>query len=381
MRKIVYFSGTRAEYGIMRSTLQQIEADSRFNLQVIATGMHVMEEFGRTIEIIKKDGFSVTELPVRFENDTDAARSLFMGNLIVKLTSALEKLQPDFLLLLGDRVETLAAAAAATYLSIPIAHVHGGDISCTKDNQARHAITKLAHLHFAASEQSAKRIRLLGEEKWRIFNTGSPSVAEIGAKARFSKKEVFNRYGFSNDKPLLVILQHPNEEKNAREEIATTLRAVNNFAAQILIIYPNADPGGRAIIEEIEKERKKENVRIEKNVDYGFYLSILKHADVLIGNSSSGLIEAPSFGLPVVNIGDRENGRERAANVIDVPTVQDEIADAIRKALSEEFKERIKNCTNPYEKVGTAKEIISKLADVTIDENLLKKRLVFENGN
>jgi len=377
MRRIAYVSGSRADYGLMRETLRRIDADDRLQLTVFATGMHLMEEFGNSIELIRQDGFSTQEIPLSFESDRPEATATFLGQLIVTLTQKFREERPDIIMLLGDRAEMLAAACVATYLNIPIAHIHGGDLSKTADEHARHAITKLAHLHFPATSLSAQRIRRMGEEEWRITVTGSPGVATIHDNETIPKAELYRTYDLSEEKPFLLMLQHPVDAESAGEEIDRTLDAIENIGMQTVVIYPNADAGGRAMIKRIEA-RNSQLVKTEKNVDYTTFLSLLANAAALVGNSSAGIIEAPSFKLPVVNIGRRQEGRERAINVIDCESKTTKIEKAIRKAISDSFKEEMKQCVNPYYHEDTFSRITEKLATTSLGRQLIEK--VFDDG-
>ncbi len=381
MRKILYVTGSRAEYGLMREALRRIVADPRLELHVAATGMHLMEKFGKSVELIKHDGFAVSELHATFEEDSAEGVASFLGAFITRFAAAARELEPDLLLLLGDRVEILGAAAAANYLNIPVVHIHGGDITRTADEVARHAITKLAHVHLAATEESAKRIRAMGEEPWRVHTIGSPGVASIKDKKLIGKGELCTRLGLDPEKPLLIVLQHPVSAGTAASDMSMTLDAVaesvSDSGAQVVVIYPNADAGGQAMIIEIEKRRAMPSFVIEKNLEYGTFLGLMAAADAMVGNSSAALIEAPSFGLPVVNIGEREAGRERARNAIDVPQEPDAIRKGIAKALSATFKESLAGMENQYFKEGTFERIIDALVKTEINDALLKKKLVW----
>jgi len=375
MRKILYISGTRADYGLMRNTLKHIRNKKGLQLKIIATGMHLMEDFGKTVSEIRRDGFDVSTIDATYLGDDRESMAAFVGKLIIKLTIEMQKNRPDMILLLGDRGEMLAAAIVGTYLSIPIAHLHGGEISGNVDDRVRHAITKLAHIHLPATEKSAKRIKAMGEESWRIHVVGAPGLEEIIGRKQPPKKEVFSKFSLDEKKPIIVVIQHPvtTEIEDAGRQMKTTLEAVSAFDANRVVIYPNADAGGRKMIKFIEEYSKRPGFTVYKSIEHSDFLTLLKYADVLVGNSSCGLIEAPSFHLPAVNIGTRQTGRERAKNVIDVGYSKGNIIKAIRLTISKEFRKKIRKCKNPYGDGKTAKKVVNVLMGLRLDDRLIQK--------
>lgn len=376
MRHIVYISGTRADYGLMRHTLLAIEKNPNLKLSVVATGMHLMFEFGKTIKEIKKDGFKVHKVEATYKKDDKASMAEFIGRFSLKLTQLFKKIKPDIILLLGDRAEMLAGAVVGTYFGIPVAHIHGGDVSSTVDESARHAITKLANIHFPATKGSANRILKMGENEKYIYVVGAPGLDEINTKS-FSKIYLKKKFGLDLTNPLLVVVQHPvsQEVKEAEMQMSKTMEAVKSLNLQTLVIYPNADAGWRRMIRTIEKYRKNPLVKIFKNINHKEFLSLMRYTSVMIGNSSSGIIEAPSFKLPAVNIGTRQEGRERSTNVIDVVYNKKEIKKAIRKALYDKnFREKVKKCKNPYGDGKAGIRIANILSKIKIDKKLLQKK-------
>lgn len=369
MRKILYVSGTRADYGIMRATLKRIKANPELELFIAATGMHLMPEFGETINTIKEDGFDIIKVISTFYGSASG----FLGQFIIEFTNVLKREQPDIVLLLGDRPEALGAACACTYLSIPIFHVHGGDLSSTADEHARHAITKLSHIHLAATEKSAERIRQMGEQDWRIKVVGSPGVASIKEQTLLTKKELEKQFCFDLRKPLLIVLQHPVTGEDSRLQMKETLKAIEKLRLQTIIIHPNADAGGWDMIKEIVKVGWRQHIRIRKSVNYQTFISLMSVASALIGNSSAGIIETPSFKLPTINIGNRERGRERSKNIIDCSHKASAIREAVEKALSKEFKKEMETCDNVYYNENTFELIEEKLTKITLRKNLLQK--------
>lgn len=387
-RKITYISGTRADYGLMVETLKKLKSDEDIELNIIATGMHLMDEFGNTVEEIKKEGFNVDEIKAIFKEDNESSMSEYVGNLIILLTEFFKNNKPDIILLLGDRGEMLAGAIVGTYLNIATAHIHGGDVSSTVDDYVRHAITKLSNIHLAASEQSLNRIIKMGEEKDKVFLVGAPGLDEVLSKDLISKEYLYNKYNLSEDKPIILIVQHPVslEINDSKKQIRNTLDSVaelndrDNGDFQVILVYPNSDAGGRAMIKAIEEFKASYsnhlNLKTYKNINHSDFLGLMNIADVMIGNSSSGLIEAPSFKLPVVNIGTRQYGRERAINVIDVDYDKKEIKDAISKSLNnEEFKESLKDLKNPYGDGKSSEKILNILKTIEINDDLLNKKM------
>lgn len=375
-RKILYISGTRADYGLMRSVLRSIYNHPDLSLDIVVTGMHLMEEFGNTLEEIKEDGFRYHIIDVQNENDTKEAMAIFIGKFIQKLVPVVHRLQPDIILVLGDRGEMLAGAIAGVYMSIPVAHIHGGEITTTADDYARHAITKLAQIHLPATEKSRHRIIQMGEDASRIFVVGAPGLDQILNEPLLSREELERKYQIDFSKPVLLVVQHPVtlEMDSAPEQIRETLEAVVSLQIQAIVIYPNADAGGRGMIEMIKKYEHIPFIRTYKSLNHKEYLSLLKNVDVLMGNSSSGIIEAPSFGIPVINIGSRQHGRQRSVNVIDVGYNRHDIIEGIDFALhNKEFRANNKNKTNPYGDGHSAEKIVEILSTISIDKLLLQK--------
>lgn len=368
IKKILYITGTRADYGLMHNTLELL--NENFQLEVVATGMHLMEEFGCSINEIKKDDFNLHIVNQTFLEDDEQSMSIFIGNLITDLTEVMTNINPDVVLLLGDRGEMLAGAIVASYLQIPIAHIHGGDISLTVDDKARHAITKLANIHFPATEKSALRIKQMGENPDNIYVVGAPGLDSIiKNKDNFDETYLKEKYGIKKD--FILVLQHPvsAENKESAFQISQTLDAVTSTSYQILVIYPNADAGGRAMINKINEY----DVDSYKNIPHDDFIGLLNIASILIGNSSSGIIESSSFKLPVINIGTRQQGREKASNVIDVDYNREEILEAIKYIESEEYSEILKNCDNPYGNGKSCENISNILKKIEITDKLLNK--------
>lgn len=380
-RKIAVITGTRADYGIFYHVLKEIEKHEDLDLKLIACGMHLCPEFGMTINEIEKDGFEVAD---KFEtilaSDTGAAMAKSIGLSIMSMAQSFERIKPDLVLILGDRGEMLGAATAAIHMNIPIAHIHGGEVTGTVDESVRHAITKLSHIHFPANEDSKQRILKLGEKEENIFVVGAPGLDYIKKTQYLSREEMLERFKLE-DGQIFLLTQHPvtTERDMVEWQMRETLDAVVELGHQTIVSYPNSDNGGREIIKVIEEYRAKYPfLKVFKNLSQVEYLSFLSLAEVMIGNSSSGIIEAPSFKLPVVNIGTRQDGRLRACNIIDIPYGKEAVKVGIKKAIDDEnFRNQLENCTNPYGDGNASGKIAQILSEIKLDRELIQKRITY----
>jgi len=383
MRRIAVVTGSRAEYGLLYWLMKEIQEDVDLELQLIVTGMHLAPEFGMTVKVIERDGFPIAErVEMLLSADSDAAVAISMGLGLIGLAKAYQRLQPELIVLLGDRFEIFAAAAAALPLAIPVAHIHGGEATeGAIDEYFRHAITKLSFLHFAATPRYRRRIIQMGEAPDRVFCYGAPGLDNIGRLPLLTAAALREELGLTTARRNLgVVTYHPETRgvEPAAEQINAVLTAVSGFDdIYWLFTLPNADQGGRELGRMIREylERRPEVGTLFASLGQLYYLSLLKNSLVMVGNSSSGLIEAPSFRLPVVNIGARQEGRERAANVIDVPrcTVA-AIAAGIGSARSAAFAASIETMENPYGHGDASGKIKEALKTVPLDKQLLKKR-------
>ncbi len=380
VKKICVVTGSRAEYGLIKPTLDAIEAHPFLELCLIVCGTHLLEDFGNTVGEIEKDGFKIYGRIMNiFPEDTGFSMARSVGVLTEELSKLVNKIQPDLLLALTDLGHALATSIIGTYMNIPVAHVHGGDVSGTADESVRHAITKLSHIHFPATKKSADRIIGMGEDKWRVHVVGAPGLDSALNSQLLSKDEIIKKYGLSDDDKFLLVIQHPvtTEVDQATIQIRETLDALVEIKHPVILVYPNSDAGGRRMIKTIKEYADRYPfIKTFKSIPHNEYLSLMRAAFVLVGNSSSGIIEAPSFHLPVVNIGTRQEGRERAKNIIDVVHKKEEIKKAIKKALyDEDFKKEVKKCRNPYGDGKTAERIVKILSSINIDRKLIQKRL------
>jgi len=378
--KICFITGTRADYGLMRHVLEKISKE--FELSLIVTGMHLSPEFGYTIDEIERDGFKIAQkVDMLLAGDTGGAMAKSLGLAITGITQALENIKPDMALVVGDRGETLAGAMAGAFLNIPVAHIHGGDQGddgAHIDDSIRHSVTKFAHIHLAATKLSAERLLKMGEEQWRIHIVGAPGLDDIYLQDFYSKREIEEKYGLNLSKPLILVIQHPvlTQLDKAEEQMRGTLEALKEIDEQTILIYPNADAGGREMIKVIQEYEDCKFLKTYRNLPRKDYLSLMKYANVMVGNSSSGIIEAPAFKLPAVNIGIRNSVRENAGNKIFVGHNRDEIIGAIRKALFDEgFRQSIGRCKSPYGDGSAAKRIVKVLKEsCSLDKWVLLKK-------
>jgi UDP-hydrolysing UDP-N-acetyl-D-glucosamine 2-epimerase len=365
-KRICFVTGTRAEFGLMRSVLESIRGHRRLKLQIVATGMHLSARHGRTVKTIVADRV----VPWRGESPADAT-----GNAVVGLSRAFAALRPDIVLIVGDRVEALAAATAAHLRGIPIAHVHGGDRALGQvDDCLRHAITKLSHIHFPATVRSAQRLLRMGEDGWRVHAVGSPGIDDIRHIAA-PPPRLAAEFPALIKRRFALLLLHPvdAEEKLELRRARMVLRSLARCAIdQIVIVYPNNDPGSGGIIRCWREHARGARFVVRRNIERTLFLGLLRDAAMLVGNSSSGIIEAASFGTPVVDIGPRQLGRQRGRNVFNVPYQPGRIEVAIRRIWRDGQPVRA-NCRNVYGGGGTGRQIAKILARQKIDARLLRK--------
>lgn len=379
MKKICVVTGTRAEYGLLQNVMSRINNSSALELQLIVTGMHLSPEFGLTFKEIEKDGFDINKkIDILLSSDSPSGVTKSIGVGILGFADALKSLKPDLMLVLGDRYEIFAASTAAMISRIPIAHLHGGELTeGLIDESIRHSITKMSHLHFVATEKYRKRVIQLGEEPDRVFNVGALGVDNI------KNIELLNKEDFEKslniklmDKNLLVTFHPVTLEDNTSEhQTKELLYALNELDDTSLIFtMPNSDTDGRIIFKLIENfVSTHKNAHVYTSLGKLRYLSAIAHVDAVIGNSSSGLIEVPSFKKATINIGDRQRGRIKGKSVIDCSPNKNSIKQAIEYSYSNEFKEIILNSENPYEKGGASRSIVEIIEKSSL-KDLIKKK-------
>jgi UDP-N-acetylglucosamine 2-epimerase (non-hydrolysing)/GDP/UDP-N,N'-diacetylbacillosamine 2-epimerase (hydrolysing) len=378
-RRIVSITGTRADYGPMEAVHRALSMNAAFDFHLIVTGMHLLPAFQSSLERARADAFgALHEVPMLGTEDTGRAMAQSIGKGIFGISDLFETLQPDIALVYGDRSEMFSAAIAATHMNIPLVHLSGGDVSGTIDDSVRNAISKLAHFHLPNCQVSAERLVALGESKDRIVTVGEPGLDLLRTMEYEPLADLMRALCLPIDKPFLIATVHPvtDEPEAARAQMKTTLEALEEIGLPVVFTYPNTDHGGRAMVEVLESWRGRPFLRIEASLGSRRYLSLMKHAAAMVGNSSSGIFEAPSFKVPVVNLGSRQHGRVRANNVIDAPFECDEIVRAIRFVLEDiDFRKALSHCENPYGDGGAAERVADILARLRLEPDLIAKWL------
>ena len=379
MRKICVVTSTRAEYGLLYWLLKEIEADSELKLQFIVTGMHLSPEFGLTYKEIEKEFKIDKKIEILSSSHTSLDICAEMAIVYEKFAPALAELKPDILVLLGDRYEIFGVAGVASIMQIPIAHIHGGETTQGAFDEAfRHSITKMSHIHFAATNEYANRIIQLGEEPSRVFNVGGPGIENIKKLNLLSKEEFEKSIDFRLAKKNILITFHPAtlENSSAREQFGEILKALYELEeTNFIFTKANSDTDGDVINKMIDEYVSENSQKAVAFASLGQlrYLSAIKFVDIVLGNSSSGLLEVPSFKKATINIGDRQKGRARASSVIDVRPVKEEILAAIKRAYSKEFEQTLKDTINPYDGGNPSKKMVKILKEIKL-EGILKKK-------
>jgi UDP-hydrolysing UDP-N-acetyl-D-glucosamine 2-epimerase len=370
MKKIIYITGTRADYGLMRKTLKTITENKELSLTIVATGMHLLKEFGETIGDIQHDNFKPIIIDEKQENDKKESTLFFLSAFTQELTHYAVKNKPDIILLLGDRAEMLAGALVGAYLDIPTVHLHGGEKSGHVDDTIRHTITKLCDLHLPATKNSAANIIAMGERKESIIVVGAPGIVGINEET-MNKEELYQTLNIEPTQDYYLIVFHPvsTSTKIAGAQMETIITTLSKTGAQLIISYPNADAGGRAIIEVIKKYEQEEKIHSHKNMQRKLFLSAMKYSKAIIGNSSSGIIEAASFHTPVINIGERQHGRERSENIVDSACNEQDIILALKTIEEKNFKKKLATCINVY---GDGKTDM-RISDILFQTIIYKK--------
>ena len=379
MRTIGVVTVARSDYGIYMPVLQRIQEDPDLYLHLIVAGMHLSPEFGLTVRAIEQDGFEINErIEMLLSSDTPEGIAKSMGLGTIGFAQAYARFRPDILLVVGDRFEMHAAVVAALPFKIPVAHIHGGESTeGAIDEVIRHSITKMSHLHFVATEVYAQRVIQMGEEPWRVVVSGAPSLDNLHSIRLPSHEELEKQYDLDLTGPFLLVTYHPVtlEYDQTEMQVRELLVALEEVDATLIFTYPNADTHGRLIIQMIrEFIAERQQAQVVANLGTKGYFSMMKHAAAMVGNSSSGIIEAASFKLPVVNIGNRQRGRVRGKNVIDVGYTHADILAGIVRALSPEFCATLSDIVNPYGDGHAAERIVDRLKHVKLDDELLRKR-------
>ena len=380
-RRIAVLTGSRSDYGLLYWTMRGIQEDSDLELILMVTGSHLSADFGQTENDIQDAGFTIAaRIDALMSSDSGEGTAASMGQTTIKVAQELARLKPDLLLVLGDRTEILATVSAALPLLVPVAHIHGGESTeGAIDEGIRHAVTKLSHIHFTATEFYARRLLQMGEEPWRVHVSGAPALEHLHRGELLEKTVLERELGLDLSKPCLLVTQHSVtlSDDAAAGEIDKVLSAIEKSGLPAVITYPNADMGGRAIIEKINSFQERYPLaQVRVNLGSRLYMGLMRHVVALVGNSSSGIIEAASFGLPVVNVGDRQLGRVRGANVIDVTSDKESIYAGIQQAMNTNFRQMASKVSNPYDNGKASDIILPVLKEVQLGSTLIRKRLV-----
>jgi UDP-hydrolysing UDP-N-acetyl-D-glucosamine 2-epimerase len=377
-RRVAVVTTSRADYSHLYWPLRLLADDARVELKLIVMGAHLSPEFGATIREIEKDGFAITaQIECLLSSDSDIGMAKTIGVATLSLADTLGEMRPDILLLIADRYEMLAPAAVALALRIPIAHIEGGEISQGAiDDAVRNALTKMAHLHFTSTFAARERIIAMGEESWRVTRAGAPSLDHLRRSKLLSREEIETKLGVRLEPSAIVIAYHPvTLAADTLEETDELFAALRATEGQLIFCYPNSDAGSRALI-----ARSKEILaecgsgQFFVNLDAVSYWSLLRHAQIFLGNSSSGIMETASLALPTVNIGERQRGRERAVNVIDAAANREVILAAITRARSREFRDSLRAMANPYGDGTASEKILQVLTNAPLGRELLTKK-------
>ncbi|GJL89352.1 MAG: UDP-N,N'-diacetylbacillosamine 2-epimerase (hydrolyzing) [Minwuia thermotolerans] len=374
-RRIVYVTGTRADYGLMRETLRRIDAHPALDLSLFVTGMHLLPAYGETVQEIVADGLSVAaRWPVELSGSDGGEMALAVSETLRGFVETFRDAPPDMVLLLGDRGEMLAGAIGALHLGCATVHVHGGERSGTVDEPVRHAISKLAHFHLTATVQAATRLRQMGEDDWRIRTVGAPGLDDLANRDAVDRPVLAEGVGFDPTRPIAVAVFHPvvQDGADAARQMQTMLDSLLAAEVQVLALAPNADAGGSGIADVMQRigAAHPDQVRLIDHLPRGRYLAWLAAADLLIGNSSSGIIESASLGIPCVNLGDRQMARDRNTNVIDVPDIG---AQAVSSAIATALQQGRQHWPNIWGDGRTAPRVATFLAAVDLNPAVFRK--------
>jgi UDP-hydrolysing UDP-N-acetyl-D-glucosamine 2-epimerase len=381
-RIIAVITSSRADYSHLYWPLRDLSENKNVDLRIIALGSHLSPEFGNTVREIEKDGFQIAaRIECLLSSDSDVGMAKTIGVATLSLADLLGKMRPHLLLLIADRYEMLAPAAVALALRIPVAHIEGGEVSeGAIDDAVRNALTKLSHIHFTSTVAARERVIALGEEEWRVHRAGAPSLDHLRRQPLLRREEIEKRLQLSLQTPTILVAYHPvTIARDTLQEVEALFAALGNVKEQILFCYPNADAGSRALIERTKSFiASRGQGKVFTNLDTVTYLSLLRQMIMMVGNSSSGIMETASFALPTVNVGLRQQGRERPRNVLDADADADanSILQAVGRARTREFRESLSGMVNPYGEGRASETIVRVLTTLPLSQTLLMKRHV-----
>ena len=379
-RKIAVITGSRGEYGYIRPILNKLKKSDSLTYYVVATNMLLLPEFGYAINQFAEDNIEVKyKVDMSMAGYSNSSMTKSLGIFLQSLTDIIANDKPDIILLAGDRGEQLVGAIVGAHFNIPVAHIQAGELSGNIDGMTRHAITKFVHIHFAANDDAFNRLLKMGEQDFRVFKTGAPQLDEFSEYEYIDRQKLCYKFNISPTEPYSLILQHSITEEShlSEEQMMATLNAIYELNLQSVLIFPNNDAGSIGIQNAIERMTNSK-IHIARNVSREDYANLMYHADFMIGNSSSGILEAPTFKLPAINIGRRQIGRLQAKNVINVEHFdKNKIIEVINYIQKSDFRLSIQNISNPYGDGDSSEKIVKILKDLVIDEKLINKQLTY----
>jgi GDP/UDP-N,N'-diacetylbacillosamine 2-epimerase (hydrolysing) len=376
--KLLFINGSRGEWGYIRPILRRCE-QAGIDYSICATNMLMLPGYGRLVDEIKKDGFHVDdEIYMSLEGSNHYTMVKSLGIFLTSFIDVLYRQRPNWIILAGDRGEQLMGSIAGAYTYTPVAHIQAGERSGNIDGTARHGLGKFVHLHFASNEDAAERLLRLGEEPFRVHNVGAPQLDELNEGLIASRSDLAKTYHIEENEPYLLVTVHPVTEEmdQAENQVNVLVQALNHFRIKKIWMLPNNDAGAETTRQVLLRQRQSDS-QIYENLTRKDYLGLLKYCSAMVGNSSSGLLEAPTFGIPAVNIGRRQNNRVQGKNIINAPFDVSSCVDAIECAISPKFRESLKDCTNPYGDGCSAERILKILQETSIDDQLLIKNLMY----
>ncbi len=383
-RLVLAVTGIRSEYDIMSSVFSAIEKHPNLELQLVVTGAHLSEDYGFTVKDIQQDGFYIVDqIESLLNSDSASGRVKGLAIQLQGLAQTVSRVKPDFLLVLGDREESMTTALIGAYMNIPVAHVAGGDrVVGNVDDQIRHAVTKLSHLHFTTNNESKERIIKLGEQPFRVFNTGNPGIDRFLDVPSISLSEISSRIGvkLAEGEPYIILLQHAisSEIELAYDQVKESLEAVKDMGIKTIVIYPNSDAGSQQLVRAIKEYESLHFIHVAKNIPRLEFINLMRNAACILGNSSAGILEAPYLKLPTINVGNRQHGRQHAENVQFIGHDKNAIIQAVNKAVfDKEYRSKVATCINPYGDGSSSERIASILATVNINEELMIKDITY----
>lgn len=382
LKSILGLTGIKSDYELMKPIFKSISNQNDLCLRVIISGAHLSSDYGDTYKEIEREEFSTYKIESLLDASSLSSRVKSMGIELLSVVDFVKNNRPDFILVLGDREESLIGASIGTYMNIPVAHVSGGDrVYGNVDDTVRHAVTKLSHLHFPTTSENAERIIKMGEEKWRVHNVGASGLDSIRKTPYMNLDEISKKLNIEIKSPFILLIQHPvsSEVEQAKDQMEITLKAVSELNYDVVITSPNSDPGSKQMIKAIRKyEKKYDRIKFFSYLERDLFVNVFRNASVLLGNSSCGIIEAPYLKTPTINVGTRQTQRQHSENIVFVDYNEKQIKRWINKAINDnKFIEKVKNCKSIYGEGRTGEKIANILANIEINDKLLNKQITY----